>query len=570
MSEFNQMTNSVPSPSGAMTVPEPGIVSRAIGGLGATVEGIGSFLTQQGIEAEQKTKRLDQIRQTANQTLDIAEKLNTFHDSLRSDPNLDGYDKRFGELQDQIRQQVAEIPDQTVRTQVEADLSQRLPMYQKAMMSYRQEARINQFQQDLPAMKAQSLQLGDETPFVQTLDALRDSNLISPQDHDFQAQEMRTLITKKNESDQLLATARKLGPDAWDSWVSDEKNVQGLTLDTKELTQVKDQASNYFQSQRDSAAIALRKQTLQQQSTDADWLGAFYANKIGTDPRYPLDAVPDLIATQALSPATGKAILEGIAKGPRAQNDPAAFQTLHDNLNSLAMGRMTQQDAYDALKANAGKITKEEYERQTAKIADYATIQNQALNYQQTWMLRTFQPIKDTEIEVAKGQVDDYVTTNKDSPLYPKYLAAKKHYDDLVEQQALGNRRAELGVLMLDRWVRAHPEAEPQDIQEQALIIKTQIMPYTPVQIGEGLKPTPPPAPSLTPYRGMNPVGQFMREGLTASIPVGLESIWPKLSDADKADAVKAISMGHSPEELVRLFQQSSSPSGPRIQRGAK
>jgi hypothetical protein len=158
-----------------------------------------------------------------------------------------------------------------------------------------------------------------------------------------------------------------------------------------------------------------------------------------------------------------------------------------DNFNAVSQGTMTQQQALQNLRASASGLKKETYDSQLAKLADYASIQNQAVSHEVTLARGVFPQVCRADKAAAKADLEMKRPANlaAASPqMKARYEAAQKVYEDLDAQEALNNRRWQLVSESLEKFIRDNPKATPVEIKRHALELKAQIRTYNPAQLG--------------------------------------------------------------------------------------
>lgn len=413
-----------PSGSGPMMAVEQNADApwRALAGAGRQVFQLGSFLSAEAKEAEEKTKRLQQATQVSQFGLDAVKDYNKLKEDLSTvqDPDVRG--PKFEETRAKIRQRLDAIADPDVRSQAETWLNQEESVWDADIRTGTQQLRIKQADSHLAALGEDAVRRRDISQIDGYARHLTEAGFISEQQKTDLVAQYESQVTRELAKDQVTAATM-----AQASHADQVKFLKRLdkpeALNDQEWADFRDGLFAKLDVDRAAAAQEKYRRAAVVEQNDRK---LFADAQAGT-----LDIPAALKAMQdgtASTTAVDQAI--ALAKKPPAErvDDPQVYFEAERWLTKVRQDPSKKGEAIEWLKGNLAALPQswKNYAQGYEKAGDPAD------------------PLTDPQYKLLDGLIDDNFFANKDGTLtFGAYRGAEAERSYILAKQQFRRYRVE-------------------------------------------------------------------------------------------------------------------------------
>ncbi len=544
-------------PSGAgplvVTPPNPGTAGRAMAGFGSALFQVGSLLTAEAKDAEQRTRALQQQTAVDDYTLEATQKFLTIRQEITAMPDPDQAAARWAQARTELLPTGAAEGDETDETfQLKRQRYDReMASWEKVIAADIQARRVQQAQDSLTAARAASIAMRDTSLFLERLqDAAPLVGWTQQQVQDEFAAVDRA-VSQELAKDRVAAKVARMPYDEAVAYLNSDAPFYGTGLNPQAKQEFLDKQMGLLSRQRAKAIQEANLAESVRQHNAAQYLG-----RAGQGQPVDVDAMWKLVEAGQLDAGAARTVQEMIVKGPATENDPATYARLLELQDEVSRGSKAPQDLAAFALANAGtKLTASAWQGALAHAANVYSPQMQAINEEVQQAGRQLVTVTDQSLEALQMLADPALLQNAENQRANQYRQV-----DYVRRSLMD-------------YVRDNPKATPDDIYVQRLRllrnlqrqhadeVKSLLEAY---EAGK-LNPPAPPAgvsPTAAQAKGIQEAGvDLLTGGLRLDLnpqhpPAGLESVWPALDEPRRAQVLRLLAKGATVEDILAAIRR--------------
>ncbi|HUU94059.1 MAG TPA: hypothetical protein VM238_22940 [Phycisphaerae bacterium] len=512
---------------------DPGAAGLGQAAMGRSIQELGSAITSQGLQAEQKTKRLQQDTETSQYALEATQGYNKLQAELTTETDPDARQPRWEEFQAAQRGRLGEIADEDVRERAETWLNEQTGLWDAHVRTGTQQLRLKQSYEHLESLDSDATVRRDDSLLVPHLSAMVNAGHMDPRNANDYLRAKRREIRGELGKDTIAGAVFRMDHAEALAALKDPKTFAGLDLDAQQVSEFRDRLHAQLDVQRAAAAQEARGIEQAREKAGVEALASAYRGELD------VDAGLAAMERGELRPEDFREALTIAAKGPVTENDPAAYAELLALQDGLARGTVEPQAVRNYAMANARKLKPATVEGAIRTAAESYSPQVQAVREAVARAERQFVTVTDSTLQmlVAMGTGKDALKPAEDARAF-QYRLVSCLEDELYE------------------YVRANPQATREEIVKRSRQIEVSLRQKTETEQREMIGAWEqavfaPPAAS--------PWGEVPLPSADG-IPAGLEGLWPQMNQTERTEALELLRLGVSTERIAEQLREERTP----------
>ena len=517
----------VPTGEGPLIVRPSGDAGAAGVGqaaMGRSIQHLGSAITKKGMQAEQRTKQLQQDTQVSQYALEATQGWNDLQTELAAETDPDARQPKWEGFQTAQRGRLGEIPDEDVRQRAQTWLNEQTAVWDTAVTTGTWKLRLKQSYDHLQALDTDATARRDDSLVVPHLSAMVNAGHMAGGDANDYLKAKRRQIRGELGKDRIAAKVRDMDHPAAVDYLNDPKTFAGLDVDDQEKLDFKNALVGKLRVQAAAANQEAARVEAGRERNAVEALGEAWRRNLDFENRL------GQMEAGALRPGDFKEAVTIAERGPAAENDVKTYAELLRLQDGLARGSVDPAAVRQYAMAHASKLKPATVQAAIRTAAETYSAQAQAVNEAVQRARQQFVTVTDSTLELlaAMGRPEAELKPAEDKRAF-QYRLVSYLSDEL------------------DQYVRAHPEATREEIVKRGRQIETSLRQQTQTEqratIGAWEEAAFTPG-AATPW-GEVPFPS------SPGIPAGLEGLWPQLNDTEKQTVRELLAAGFSVERIL-------------------
>ena len=344
----------VPTGEGPLIVRPSGDAGAAGVGqaaMGRSIQHLGSAITKKGMQAEQRTKQLQQDTQASQYALEATQGWNDLQTELAAETDPDARQPKWEGFQTAQRGRLGEIPDEDVRQRAQTWLNEQTAVWDTAVTTGTWNLRLKQSYDHLQALDTDATARRDDSLVVPHLSAMVNAGHMAGGDANDYLKAKRREIRGELGKDQIAAKVFQMEHGAALAALRDPKTFAGLDLDAQQVSAFRDGLHAQLDVQRAVASQEARAADQSRQRAGAQAIAAAYAGQLD------VPTTIEAMASGAMAPDDARTAIELATKGPVEANDGETFMAAERLVSMVRNRQIGKDDALERLRPMAKKLT---------------------------------------------------------------------------------------------------------------------------------------------------------------------------------------------------------------------
>jgi hypothetical protein len=519
---------------------------RALAGAGRAVFQVGSFLSAEAKQAEEKTREYQrEVEASKFRTERTDEFLETF-DKISQTADPDERLAMWQQFQERAQTSLGTLKDEQTTAKATLYLNEDLRHWDSAVTQGVIQRRIDAGTEVEKTLLDQGRRLRSNVLYNDFLKDQVAAGAKTPEQATMAQEAFSSEILTLQGKDSVAAdvTGMEYGPAVQYLNGPEAQNKLG-GLDPQERQKFLDQQMGLLTRQQAQASQEARMADQMRTANGQRWLAKANQNQ-------PIDltAMWKEVDELGLDASVAKEVQAIVQNGPRTENDPATYAKLVEMQDAVQRGAAKGEDLKKFVFENASGLKRATSESALAAAANPFSMQTQAVTEAIQRMRGQFVRVQETDLQalLLSGATGESL----------------KSAGDLRAGQL---RLVDLGQDELEEWIGKNPDATRADIlrrgrEIQALIgqqsVEEQDRMIDAWQQGQEITLAGGERKKLTPETQRTQRGTEENElgtGGAEPAPVGLESVWGTLSVEERASAMRMIGRGVSASQILAALQ---------------